>query len=123
MNDGTCFSIFSSGFCIFSILDFDISNRYMVVHHYYFNMKFLNNVILNILSIFIGHIYICIYIQIYMGFPCGSAGKESAYDEGNLGSVPGLGRSPVEGKGSPFQDSGLENSIDCIGHGVAKSQT
>ena len=86
-------------------------------------MKFLNNVILNILSIFIGHIYICIYIQIYMGFPCGSAGKESAYDEGNLGSVPGLGRSPVEGKGSPFQDSGLENSIDCIGHGVAKSQT
>ena len=58
-----------------------------------------------------------------MGFPCGSAGKESAYDEGNLGSVPGLGRSPVEGKGSPFQDSGLENSIDCIGHGVAKSQT
>ena len=58
-----------------------------------------------------------------MGFPCGSAGKESAYNEGNLTLIPGLGRSPLEGKGYPFQDSGLENSIDCIGHGVAKSLT
>ena len=58
-----------------------------------------------------------------MGFPCGPAGKESAYDEGNLGSIPGLGRFPVEGKDSPFQDSGLENSTDCAGHRVAKSQT
>ena len=45
---------------------------------------------------------------------------------GNLGSIPGLGRSPGEGKSYPLQYSGLENSIDCIVcivHGIAKSQT
>ena len=46
------------------------------------------------------------------GFPCGSAGKESACYAGDLGSIPGLGRSPREGKGYPFQYSGLENSMD-----------
>ena len=58
-----------------------------------------------------------------MGFPCGSAGKESACNEGNLGLIPGLGRAPGEGKGYPLQYSGLENSMDCIVHGVAKSRT
>ena len=53
----------------------------------------------------------------------GSAGKESACNVGDLGSVPGLGRSPGGGKGSPPQYSGLENSMDCIVHGVAKSRT
>ena len=57
------------------------------------------------------------------GFPCGSAGKESTCNAGDLGSIPGLGRSPGEGKGYPLQDSSLENSVDCIIHGVAKSQT
>ena len=51
------------------------------------------------------------------------AGKESAYNAGDLGLIPGLGRSPGEGKGYPLQYSGLENSMDCIVHGVAKSQT
>ena len=46
----------------------------------------------------------------YKGFPCGSAGKESACNVGDLGSVSGLGRSPEEGKGYPLQYSGLENS-------------
>jgi len=55
-------------------------------------------------------------------FPCGSAGKESACNVGDLGSVPGLGRSPGEGKGYPLQCSGLDNSMDYIVHGVAKSQ-
>ena len=55
-----------------------------------------------------------------MGFPCGSAGKESACNEGDLGSIPGLGRSPGEGKGCPLQFCGLENSMDCIVHGVTK---
>ena len=41
----------------------------------------------------------------------------------DLGSIPGLGRSPGEGKGYPLQYSGLENSMDCIVHGVTKSQT
>ena len=58
-----------------------------------------------------------------MGFPCVSDGKESACSVRDLGSVPGLGRSPGEGKGYPFQYSGLENSKDCIVHGVPKSQT
>ena len=57
------------------------------------------------------------------GFPCGSAGKESACNAGDLGSIPGLGRFPREGKGYPLQYSGLENSMDCIVHGVTKSQT
>ena len=60
---------------------------------------------------------------VFLGFPCGSAGKESAYIAGNLGSSPGLGRSPGEGKGYPLQYSGLENSMYCIVHGVAKSWT
>ena len=42
---------------------------------------------------------------------------------GDLGSIPGLGRSPGEGKGNSLQNSGLENSMDCIPHGVTKSQT
>ena len=53
----------------------------------------------------------------------GSDGKESACNKGDLGSIPGLERSPEEGKVYPFQYSGLENVIDCIVHGVAKSQT
>ena len=58
-----------------------------------------------------------------MGFPCGSGGKESACNAGDLGSIPGLGRSPGEWKGYKIQHFGLEKSIDCIVHGVAKSQT
>ena len=58
-----------------------------------------------------------------MGFPCGSAGKESACNVGDLGSIPGMERSPGEGKGYPLQYSGLENSMDYKVYGVAKSQT
>ena len=58
-----------------------------------------------------------------MFFPSGSAGKESACNAGDLGSISGLGRSPGEGKGYPLQYSGLEDSMDCIVHGVTKSQT
>ena len=58
-----------------------------------------------------------------MGFPCSSAGKESAHNAGDLGSIPGLGRSPGEGKGYPLQYSVLENSMDYIVHGVAESDT
>ena len=58
-----------------------------------------------------------------LGFPCGSAGRESACNAGDLGSVPELGKSPGEGKDYPLQHSGLENSMDCIVHGVAKSRT
>ena len=50
-------------------------------------------------------------------------GKESACYLGDLGSIPGFGRCLGEEKGYPLQYSGLENSRDCIVHGVAKSQT
>ena len=58
-----------------------------------------------------------------LGFPCGLAGKESTSNAGDLGLIPGLGRSPGKGKGYPLQYSGLENSMDCTVHGVAKSWT
>jgi len=62
-------------------------------------------------------------IPVFLGFTCGSAGKESACNSGGLGSIPGLRRSPGEGKGYPLQYSGLDNSMDCIAHVVTKSQT
>ena len=58
-----------------------------------------------------------------MGFPCGSAGKESACNVGDLVSIPGLGISPEEGKGYPLQYSALENFMDHRVHGVAKNRT
>ena len=58
-----------------------------------------------------------------MGFPGSSAGKESACNAGDPSSIPGSGRSAGEGIGYPLQYSGLENSMDCTVHGVAKSRT
>ena len=60
---------------------------------------------------------------VFLGFPDGSAGKESTCSVRDLGSIPGLGRSPGGGHGNPLPYSCLENSIDCIVHGVAKCQT
>ena len=68
-------------------------------------------------------VYIYIYTHTYRNGLCGSASKESACNAGDLGSIPGLGRSPGEGKGYPLQYSGLENSMNCIVHGVTKSWT
>ena len=62
-------------------------------------------------------------ISIYLGFPCDSAGKESAFNVGDLGSIPGLGRSPGGGKGYPLQHSGLENSMDYSPWGHKESNT
>ena len=53
----------------------------------------------------------------------GSTGKESSCNAGDLGSIPGLRRSPGEGKGYPLQYSGLENSMDYIVHGFIESDT
>ena len=57
-----------------------------------------------------------------LGFPGGSDGKEPACNAGDLGLIPGSGRSPGERKSYPLQYSGLENSMDCIIHGVAKTE-
>ena len=59
----------------------------------------------------------------FLGFPGGSAGEESACKARDLGSIPGLGRSPGGEHGNPLQYSGLENSMECVVHGVAKSRT
>ena len=74
------------------------------------------------------YIYTCILFHILFhygsfGFPGGSDGKESACNAGDLGLIPGLERSPGEGKDYSPQCSGMENSMDCIVCGVAKSQT
>ena len=58
-----------------------------------------------------------------LGLPGWPAGKESAGNAGDLGSIPGLGRSSGEGKGYALQYPGLESSMDCIVQGVAKSST
>ena len=71
---------------------------------------------------YFSHISLCVYyICIYN--MCGSAGKESTCHTGDLSSIPGLGKSPGEGKGYPLQYSGLENSMECIVHGIIKSWT
>ena len=61
-------------------------------------------------------------IPVFLGFPGGLAGKESPCNAGDLGLIPGSGRSPGGGKCYPLQYSGLENSMDCIVHGVTKSR-
>ena len=58
-----------------------------------------------------------------MGFPWGSDGEESACSVGEMGSIPGLGISPGEGKGYPLHYSSLEISMDCVVPGVTKSRT
>ena len=68
-------------------------------------------------------LYFFDFIKIFWVFPGGSAGKESSCSAGDLGSIPGLGRSPGEGKGYPLQYSSLDNSTDSIVNGVTKSQT
>ena len=86
-------------------------------------VKFRNlDLILILIMLIISDIYR------YLGFPVGSEVKASAYDVGDLGSVPGLGRSPGEGNGNPLQHSCLENHMDGGAwepavHGVAESDT
>ena len=61
--------------------------------------------------------------SVFLDFPCGSAGKESACNVGNMGSIPGLERSPGEGKYYPIQYSDLENFTDSKVHRVTKNWT
>ena len=70
----------------------------------------------------------CVNIYIHIGFPGGSDDKESACSAGDLGSIPGSGRSPGEGNGNPLQYPCLENSKDrgawwATVHGIAESDS
>ena len=78
---------------------------------------------LNLLPALLGNCEVDFKPLTNTGNLCGSAGKESTCNAGELSSIPGLGRSPGKGKGYPLQYSGLEKSMDCIVHAVAKSQT
>ena len=60
---------------------------------------------------------------VFWGLPCGSASKEYASNVQDLGLIPELGRSPGQEKGFPLEYSGLENSMGCVVHVVAKSHT
>ena len=62
------------------------------------------------------------YLYAYLGFLCGSAGKESTCNVGDLGLIPGLESSPGERKGYPLQYSGMENSTDSIVHAKSRTQ-
>ena len=89
---------------------------------HFFSIFFLKCMYVNLLFfLFLAWYYYLVWIY-HTGFPCGSAGI-ICLQEGDLGSVPGLGRSSGGGNSYPLQYSGLENSMDCIVHGVTKSQT
>ena len=64
-----------------------------------------------------------IHSSVYLGFPCGSAGKESAYNAGDLGSIPGLGRSPGEGLGYPLQCSWASLVAQMVKNSPAMQET
>ena len=91
--------------------------RYIRYFQKYLIQKYL---IQKILSEFLVHTTIKSKPTKNSGFPCSSAGKESACNAGDLGLIPGLGRSPGERKGYPFQYSGLENPMDSIVYGGRK---
>ena len=78
----------------------------------------------NLFSEPIGVVFLYFNLTWYINscaIPGGSDGKDSACHVGDLDSIPGFGRSQGEGNNYPFQYPGLENSIDCTAHGVAKS--
>ena len=96
---------------------------YYFSYFIYFILLLFHIIIFHI-SHYFENIYIYIFFfRLLIRLPCGSDGKKSACNVGDLGSIPGLRRSSGEGKGYPLQYSGLENSVDCIVHGVTKSRT
>ena len=104
-------------------LKYTLTHTHSGIYLLPFRSLFLVVFVLVFLSSFA--LFSCDFMTVFIvtGFPCGSAGKESACNAGDPSSIPGLGRSPGEGKGYPLQYSGLENSIDCIVQGVTKSWT
>ena len=109
--------------CDGSVLDVGHSDRCVLASH-------CGLICISLITFDAEHLFILIICHpyrlptpVFLGFSYGSAGKESTCNAGDLGLNPGLGRSLGEGKGYPLQYSGLENSMNCIVHGVAKSRT
>ena len=97
-----------SFYIVYPVIDFFIA---IVI----FNTLYVNfySESLDLHSTMTGYTMIFDYIFSFTkGFPCGLDGKASAYNEGNLGSIPGSGRSPGEGNGTPLRYSCLENPMD-----------
>ena len=85
---------------------------------------FLNISRYSFVTIFLKHfVYLYCLLLLSLGFPDSSVGKEFTCNAGDPGSIPGSGRSAGEGIDYPLQYSGLENSMDCVVHGVTKSWT
>ena len=117
-----------------SKLDFSLGGPFLIyillyLHTWIFEVWSFYNVLtgpmllLSASSFILVSACLSVLLPITPGFPGGSAGKESACSVGDLGSIPGLGRSLGEGNSYPLQYSTLENSMEYIVHGVAKSQT
>ena len=108
--------------CDVSVLGFGHSDRYVVASHCCL-------ICISLITFDAEHLFILLICHPYrlpnpgfLGFSCGSAGQESC-NAGDLGLNPGLRRSLGEEKGYPLQYSGMEKSMNCIVHGVTKSQT
>ena len=126
-----CYFHFATTIESLLVVDLEEANRVAVkILHCKLSWDIL---IFNLYPVFIGHIrYMKLSIKYTAinrrGFPGGSDGKESACNAGDLGSIPGLGRSPGGENGNPLQYSCLENSMDrgtwqATVHGVVKSWT
>ena len=115
--ESTPFYIPSNSMLMFQFLHTLINTYYYV---------FLITVILVDVEWYLFVVSICIFLKT-TGFPDGSDSKKSACNAGDVGSVPGLGRSPGEGNGSPLQYSCLKSPMDrgawrVTVHGIAESQ-
>ena len=81
------------------------------VFHFWYSPMFLYVELIYSFSVLYS-VPLCVYMYIYVDFPSGSDGKASAYNAGDLGSIPGLGRSPKKRDNNPLQYSCLENPME-----------
>ena len=112
-------------FCLFVFMSLwttkMIIMSFLLIHYFYI-LNYFTYIFTYMLVIYYCDTIIK-WLSSILGFPGGSAGKESACNAGDLGLIPRLGKSPGGGKGHPLQYSGLEYSMYCVVHGVTKIQT
>ena len=119
-----CLRVMILGYILFWLCSLFFNDRLLLQYKLYSDPCFISLGFCFLLRWYISFLLPCNKLpQILVGFPCGSAGKESACNSRDLGSIRGWGRSPGEGKGYPLQYSGLKKIPACIVYGFAKSQT